>query len=84
MKTKYKAALDLYTHMCSHLPQRRPNYEEILEKKNKWILNELERSHELKRKLILKLDDENQTVFSILKQILFYKDFIFYNTYNLQ
>ncbi len=39
---------------------------------NKWVLNEeeLEISDELKRVLILKLDDENQVVFSILKSKL--------------
>jgi hypothetical protein len=58
--------------MCSHLPRRRPNCEEVLEEKNKCALNEeeLEISDELKRQLILKLDDEYQILFSILKSKL--------------
>ncbi len=42
-------------------------------RKNSWALNEkeLEINDELKRELFLKLDDENQIVFSLLKSKLY-------------
>jgi hypothetical protein len=69
LKTKYSAALDLCADMCSHLPQRRPNCEEILKKKYLWALKEeeFEIDDEMKRELIPKLVNENQIVFSTLK-----------------
>jgi hypothetical protein len=71
LKTKYNAALDLCADMCSHLPRRRPNCEQILKKKDLWALNEeFEINDELAKELILKLDDENQIVFSLLKSKL--------------
>ncbi len=75
MKTKYKAALDLYVDMLYPLPQRRPNCEEILERKSSWALNEeeFEIDDELKEELILKMDDKNQFVFSILNQSSIFK-----------
>jgi len=57
--------------MCSHLPRRRPNCEQILKNKDLWALNEeFEINDELAKELILKLDDENQIVFSLLKSKL--------------
>ncbi len=72
MKTKYKAALDLYVDMLHPLPQRRPNCEEILQRKTQWALNEeeFEVDDELKKELIPKLVGENQLIFSILKSKL--------------
>ncbi len=71
-KTKYNAALDLYADMCSHLPRRLPNCEQIFEKKNSWALSEeeFEVNDEMKKELIPKLFEENQIVFSILKSKL--------------
>jgi hypothetical protein len=63
--------------MLRPMPRRRPNCEQILERKNSWALNEkelekeLEINDELKRELFPKLDDENQIVFSILKSKLY-------------
>jgi hypothetical protein len=58
--------------MCSHLPRRRPDCEEILKKKYLWALKEeeFEIDDELKLELIPKLVDKNQIVFSILKSKL--------------
>ncbi len=54
LKTKYNAALDLCTDMCSHLPRRRPNCEAILKKKDLWTLKEEEfEINELSKELIL-------------------------------
>jgi hypothetical protein len=49
--------------MTSNLLHKRPNYEEILKRKNLWVLNEeeFEIDEKLKKELILKLVDE--TVF---------------------
>jgi hypothetical protein len=72
LKTKYSAALDLCADMCSHLPRRRPNCEEILKKIDLWALKEeeFEVNDELKKELIPKLIGKNQIVFSILKSKL--------------
>ncbi len=58
--------------MHSDFPHKRPNCEEILERKNSWALNEedLEIDEKLKRELIPKLVDENQIIFSLLKSKL--------------
>jgi hypothetical protein len=72
LKTKYNAALDLYDDMCKPLPRKRPNCEEVLKKKDLWALNEeeLDINEKLRDEIISKLNDENQTVFSLLKQKL--------------
>jgi hypothetical protein len=72
LKTKYKGALDLYVDMLNPLPQRRPNCEEILNRKNSWTLNEdeFEIDEKVKKELNLKMDDENQLIFSKLKSKL--------------
>jgi hypothetical protein len=58
--------------MLRALPQRRPNCEEILKRKNLWALNEEEFqiSHELREEIISKINDENKIVFSIFKSKL--------------
>ncbi len=58
--------------MTATLINERPDCEEVIEKKNSWALNEeeFEINDELKKELILKLDDENQVIFSILKSKL--------------
>jgi hypothetical protein len=58
--------------MTARLINERPDCEKILEKKNSWALNEeeFEINDELKKELILKLDDENEIIFSILKSKL--------------
>ncbi len=73
MKTKYNGAIDLHENMLRPMPRRRPDYEQILERKDSWALNEkeLKIKDELKRELFPKLHDENQIVFSILKSKLF-------------
>ncbi len=55
--------------MTSNLPHKRPDCEEILKNKDLWSLNEheFEINDELKSVLILKLVEENQIVFHILK-----------------
>ncbi len=72
MKNKYIAALDLHDDILRRFPGRRPNCEEILGRKISWALNEdeFEINDKLKKELILKLDDENQIVFTILKSKL--------------
>jgi hypothetical protein len=58
--------------MTARLINERPDCEEVMEKKSLWALNEeeFEINDELKKELILKLDDENQVIFSILKSKL--------------
>ncbi len=72
LKNKYENALDIYDFMLRALPQRRPNCEEILKRKNLWALNEEEFqiSHELREEIISKINDENKIVFSIFKSKL--------------
>jgi hypothetical protein len=69
LKTKYNATVDIYDDILRAVSNRRPTCEEILKKKDLWALNEeeFEINYELKIELILKLDDEKQIVFSILK-----------------
>ncbi len=69
MKTKYKAALDVYNDMLRAVPNKRPTCEQIIEKKDLWALKEeeFEIDDELKRGLIPKLVDANQIIFSLLK-----------------
>ncbi len=68
-KTKYNAALDLCADMCYRLSRRRPNCEEILEKKNLWALNkeELEINDELKNIIASKERENEFTIYSILR-----------------
>jgi hypothetical protein len=58
--------------MTVRLPSKRPDCEDILKKKDLWALNkeEFEIDEKLKKELILKLVDENQIAFSILKSKL--------------
>ncbi len=72
MKKKYKESLELCNEMTQRFPHKRPNCEEILERKNTWALNEeeFEIDDELRQELILKMNDENQIVFSLLKSKL--------------
>jgi hypothetical protein len=55
--------------MTATLPNKRPNCNQILDKKKSWALieEEFKINDELKKELILKLDDENQIIFSLLK-----------------
>ncbi len=59
--------------MTRSVQSKRPNCEEILEKKTSWALSEeeFEVNEELKRVKIPKLDDENQIVFSLLESKLY-------------
>jgi hypothetical protein len=72
LKIKYNESLELYNQMTSNLPHKRPKCKEIMEKKDLWALNEkeFEINDELKNELILKLNDKNQIVFSIIKSKL--------------
>ncbi len=72
MKKKYKESLELCNEMTARFPQKRPDCEDILNRKNSWVLNgeEFEINDELKKELIPKIVDENQIVFSILKSKL--------------
>jgi hypothetical protein len=58
--------------MTARLPNKRPDCEKILEKKNSWALieEEFEINNELKKELILKLNNENEIIFSVLKSKL--------------
>ncbi len=55
--------------MIATLPNKRPNCNQILDKKKSWALigEEFKINDELKKELIVKLDDENQIIFSLLK-----------------
>jgi hypothetical protein len=72
LKTKFKAALDLYEDMLKPLPRKRPNCEQILEKKDLWTLNEkeLEINDELRKEINSKLNNQNKFVFDILASTL--------------
>ncbi len=63
MKIKYNESLELCNEMTSRFPHKRPDSENILERKNSWALNEegLEISKEFEDfiALILELDEEN-------------------------
>jgi hypothetical protein len=69
LKTKYNAALDRYVDMLIPLHRRRPNCEEILEKKDLWALNEeeLEISDELENIIALKERENELTIYSMLR-----------------
>jgi hypothetical protein len=58
--------------MLRAVSHKRPTCDEILKKQNLWALNEeeFEINDELKNELILKLVDENQIVFSVIKSKL--------------
>ncbi len=72
MKSKFKVSLELCNEMTARLPNKRPDCEKILEKKNSWALieEEFEINNELKKELILKLNNENEIIFSVLKSKL--------------
>ncbi len=72
MKNKYNESLKLCNEMTARLPHKRPDCEDILDRKNSWALNEneFEINDELKKELIPKLVDENEIVFSSLKSLL--------------
>jgi len=72
LETKYNAAVDIYDDMLRAVSHKRPTCEEILKQRNLWASNgkEFEINDELKKELILKMNDENQFVFSILKSKL--------------
>ncbi len=59
--------------MTFNEPHKRPNCEKILNGKSLWALDKevFEIDEKLRRELILKLDDENQIVNSILKSKLY-------------
>jgi hypothetical protein len=57
--------------MLRALPERRPNCEEILKQKYLWALNEeFEINDELREEYVSKINDENQSIFSVLKSKL--------------
>ncbi len=72
LKSKFQNSVELYDDMTRSLQKKRPNCEEILEKKNLWALNEeeFEVDDEMREEIITKVNDENQIVFSILKSKL--------------
>jgi hypothetical protein len=72
LKIKYENALDIYDIMLRALPQRRPNCEEILKRKNLWALNEeeFEINDNLSEQYISEINDKNQLIISILKSKL--------------
>jgi hypothetical protein len=66
-KTKYNAVLELYDDMIRGLPKKRPNCEEILERKNSWALKEeeFEINDELE-KIIDSKGSENELIYCLL------------------
>jgi hypothetical protein len=72
LKDKYNESLQLYEKMHSDFQHKRPNCEQILNKKDLWALEEQEFQidDEVKKELIRKFNDENQIVFSVLKSKL--------------
>jgi hypothetical protein len=72
LKSKFQNAVEFYDDMTRSIQNKRPNCEEILEKKNLWALNEeeFEVDDEMREEIITKVNDENQIVFSILKSKL--------------
>ncbi len=55
--------------MCNHLPQRRPNCEEILEKKDLWAQNEenFETNDELEKIIDSKWNGNELTIYCLLR-----------------
>jgi len=72
LKSKFQNDIELCDDMTRFVPNKRPNCEQILERKKQWALNEeeFEIDDELKKELIPKLVGENQLIFSILKSKL--------------
>ncbi len=66
MKTKFNQSLELCNAMTIRLPFKRPNCEEILNRKSLWTLNEeeLEISDELKN-IIASKECENELIYSM-------------------
>ncbi len=58
--------------MLKPLPRKRPNCEEILEKKNLWALKEkeFEINDELRKEINSKLNNQNEFVFHMLVSLL--------------
>jgi hypothetical protein len=69
LKSKYKASLELCNEMTARLLNKRPNCEEILDKKNSWALNkeELEISDELEDIIASKERENEFTIYLILR-----------------
>ncbi len=69
LKTKYKASLELCNEMTARLLNKRPNCEEILERKNWWALNKeaLEINDELQNIIASKERENEFQIYSILR-----------------
>ncbi len=68
LKTKYNAALKSCGHIIRSLPEKRPNCEEIIERKDWWALNkELEISDELEDIIASKEHENEFTIYWILR-----------------
>ncbi len=68
LKNKYNESLELYDKMHSDFPHKRPNCEEILERKNSWALNkeEFEINDELEKMIGSKGNEYELTIYSLL------------------
>jgi serine/threonine protein kinase len=69
LKAKYNESLKLYDKMHSDFPHKRPNCEDILERKNSWALNkqELKINDELENIIASKERENELTIYSILR-----------------
>ncbi len=69
LKDKYNNSLSLGNQMTQTLPHKRPNCEEILERKNKWALNEkeFEINDELEKIIDSKQSENELTIYSLLR-----------------
>jgi hypothetical protein len=65
LKKKYNESLELYEKMHSDFPHKRPNCEEILERKRLWALNDDEITDEQKIEIISKII-EGKKIFVVI------------------
>ncbi len=72
MKNKYNESLELCNEMTARLPHKRPNCEEILERKNSWALikEQFEINNELKDIINSKERENEFTIYSLLRNKL--------------
>ncbi len=69
LKKKYKESFELCNEMAARLPQKRPDCDDILEKKNSWALNEreFEINDELEKIIDSKESENELTIYLFLR-----------------
>ncbi len=77
LKNKYNESLELCNQMTARLPHKRPNCEEILERKNSWALikEQLQINNELIDIINSKERENEFTIYSLLRNKLNSNDF---------